>query len=87
MVGAPAIATTRMESALRLGRWQDVLADVTCDTLATDTPYSARTHGAYREMPEMRRNAIPYDGWADEDVAEFVAHWSPRTRGWFCTKK
>ena len=29
---------------LRLGRWQDVLADVECDALITDPPYSARTH-------------------------------------------
>lgn len=30
---------------LRLGRWQDVLADVTtCDAVVCDPPYSARTH-------------------------------------------
>lgn len=29
---------------LRLGRWQDALADVECDALITDPPYSERTH-------------------------------------------
>ena len=29
---------------LRCGAWQDVLADVECDALITDPPYSARTH-------------------------------------------
>jgi hypothetical protein len=33
---------------LRLGRWQDVLADVECDALITDPPYSERTHGGHR---------------------------------------
>ncbi len=33
-----------MSVDLRLGRWQDVLADVECDVLISDPPYSARTH-------------------------------------------
>lgn len=32
---------------LRLGRWQDVLADVTCDLLCVDAPYSVRTHAGH----------------------------------------
>ena len=32
---------------LRLGRWEDVLADVTCDTLIVDAPYSERTHDGH----------------------------------------
>ena len=36
---------------LRLGRWQDVLADVECDALICDPPYSARTHeGTEQDM-------------------------------------
>lgn len=31
---------------LRLGDYREVLADVTCDALITDPPYSARTSGA-----------------------------------------
>lgn len=34
---------------LRLGRWQDVLADVECDALICDPPYSARTHESMTE--------------------------------------
>lgn len=35
---------------LRLGRWQDVLADVeTCDAVICDPPYSARTHKGYAD--------------------------------------
>lgn len=65
------------------GRWQDVLADVECDALVTDPPYSSRTHGAYREMPELGRNAIDYAPWTGADVRRFVDAWAPRTRGWF----
>jgi hypothetical protein len=42
---------------LRLGRWQDVLADVErCDSLITDPPYSARTAEGYRTGAEIRKN-------------------------------
>jgi hypothetical protein len=34
---------------LRLGSYQDVLADVTCDALITDPPYSERVHAAYED--------------------------------------
>ena len=33
---------------LRLGRYQDVLGDVTCDMVALDAPYSAKTHVGHR---------------------------------------
>lgn len=32
---------------LRCGRWQDVLADVECDALIVDAPYSERTHAGH----------------------------------------
>ena len=32
---------------LRLGRYQDVLADVECDVLISDPPYSERTHSGH----------------------------------------
>lgn len=32
---------------LRLGRWQDVLADVECDALIVDAPYSSKTHSGH----------------------------------------
>jgi hypothetical protein len=33
---------------LRCGRWQDTMADVECDALICDPPYSARTDKGYR---------------------------------------
>jgi hypothetical protein len=38
---------------LRLGRYQDTLADVTCDALIVDAPYSARTHGGHDGAPTV----------------------------------
>lgn len=96
-----------MEIDFRLGRWQDVLADVTCDALIVDAPYSERTHDGHDEGTEtansvaerlksggssptfefraskLTRRPINYAPWGAEEVAEFVASWSPRTRGWF----
>lgn len=55
---------------LRLGRWQDVLADVTtCDSVICDPPYSARTHEGHddgarfispTDPSEPRNNATRY---------------------------
>jgi len=73
---------------LRLGRWQDVLADVECDVLMADPPYGARTHDGNSQMQrfqmpghEARRN-LTYACMTPDDVREFVAHWSRRVRGW-----
>lgn len=38
---------------LRLGRWQDALADVECDALICDPPYSARTDKGYRTSTDF----------------------------------
>lgn len=82
--------------ALRLGRWQDVLADVTPDTVIVDAPYSAATHrghdaaqrhdgaGVLVDGQELT-NALTYPGWDEADVSEFVASWSGRTKGWIVT--
>lgn len=81
---------------LRLGRWEDVLADVEVDAVITDPPYSARNHaghnayaggpttggGDIRNLNGHARQAISYAHWTADDVAVFVASWSPRTRGW-----
>lgn len=70
---------------LRLGRWEDVLAGVECDALIADPPFGERTHAAWREggaAAKLKRGAITYDAWTPEIVQAFVAHWSPRTRGW-----
>lgn len=78
---------------LRLGRWQDVLADVECDALIVDAPYSERTHAKQRHgrRPEqcngeyVSARGIGYQAMSPDDVAAFVAHWSPRTSGWVCS--
>lgn len=70
---------------LRLGHWQTALADVECDALITDTPYSERTHSAYREMAKVGRKAISYACFTPDDVRDFVQSWAPRTSGWFVT--
>ena len=75
---------------LKLGRWQDVLADVQCDALITDPPYGSRTHIGHRDgvfdtnkQKGFQRREIDYACWTEDDVREFVASWSPRVRGWF----
>ena len=83
-----------MTPDLRLGRWQDVLADVECDALVCDPPYSERTHTGNTDLAaRVRRsdgfaiNDLIYAPITPEDVAAMVAHWHPRVRGWlacFC---
>lgn len=85
---------------LRLGDWRKTLARVReVDALITDPPYSARTHAkqqhgrrngekrGYREKTAgnaITSRGLGYACMTDADVYSFVAHWSPRTRGWFC---
>jgi len=85
-----------MKVDLRLGRWEDVLADVEVDALICDPPYSARNHAGYnayaghptttggniRNADGHEREAIGYDHWSPDDVHRFVTAWSPRVRGW-----
>lgn len=71
---------------LRLGRWQDVLADVEVDALICDPPYGERTHRAQDAVRAGDTGLRPLE-YAHLDAAkirEFVSHWSPRTRGWIC---
>ena len=67
---------------LRLGRWQDALADVEMvDAIICDPPYSARTHeGALSSTGERGVNA--FASWSPEDAIAFCDHWAPRTRSW-----
>lgn len=78
---------------LRHGDYREVLADVTCDLMLVDAPYSARTHGGHdgatrveRFMrhggDECERRAIDYAGWTPDDVRECIEFFAPRTRGW-----
>lgn len=72
---------------LRLGRWQDVLADVgEVDAVICDPPYSARTHKGQRTGSSIRMPTIGYAS-LDEDGARAIATWAKRTRWWaiiFC---
>ena len=76
---------------LRLGRWQDTLAEVTtCDAVICDPPYSARTHEGHNDGAEstlsitgqQTREGIAYSHFTPATVAEFVGTWAPRCRGW-----
>ncbi len=74
---------------LRLGRWQDALADVEMvDAVITDPPYSARTEKGQRsgtvgcgEGP--RAGTIRYGSVSEADVVALVKRWAPVTRRWF----
>ena len=81
-------------SDYRLGRYQDVLADVVCDAVITDPPFGERTHVAWREggryvRPRERKRGdvakaapVDYAHWTEVNVTDFVAFWRPRCRGW-----
>lgn len=81
-----------MTCDLRLGRWQDALADVdACDAVILDAPYSAATHEGHDSGtrsdgshvgPRKNTRSINYAPWGPSDVLELVEHWSPRCRGW-----
>lgn len=80
-----------MTTDLRLGRWQDVLIDVECDTWIADPPYGARTHRGHDLGAKQRKQmlasdfqAIDYECLTPAQVLEICEWWSPRTRGWFC---
>lgn len=70
---------------IRFGRYQDVLADVTCDTVIVDPPYGAKVHEAVNdENAEANGYTTPiaYAHWTPRDVEQFVDSWAPRTRCW-----
>lgn len=73
---------------VRLGPWQSVLVDTEADSLVSDPPYSEKTRKGHDAGDEMVRDGVErrmmsYAAWTEDHVAEFVRHWSPRTRGWF----
>jgi len=71
---------------LRLGRWQEALADVDrCDALICDPPYSARTHeGAASNVKNGSKKigVSGYAAWSAEDVQEFAFRWMQACAGW-----
>jgi hypothetical protein len=66
------------------------MADVTCDALITDSPYSPRTHGKrdgetmadVSAYPKLRR-VMDYDAIDREYCHAFVQSWLPRVRAWW----
>lgn len=67
---------------LRLGRWQDVLADVECDVLISDPPYSPRVHEGQRTGSSTRKTTLHYESISEAWCASFAETWCPRTRHW-----
>lgn len=70
---------------IRLGRWQDVLADVdVVDALICDPPYSARTHGGAASLSGGRvtTGVSAYPSWSLDDAQAFIDVWVPRCQGW-----
>lgn len=85
----PAIAVAAGELPLRVGAWQQALADQEVDAIICDPPYSARTHEASRKFGNAREDGSSlvglgpeYAAWTRDHVFEFVRSWSPRCRGW-----
>lgn len=77
---------------LRLGRWQDVLADVAeCDAVITDPPYSERTHSGQRHGRREQNHAgdgvwlstraLPYGALDPADMDAICAAFRPV---WLC---
>lgn len=74
-----------MSADLRHGRWQTTLADVTCDALIFDAPFSVATHDASTTRSDTSDPAglTPgYESFGLSDVREFCESWADRCRGW-----
>lgn len=75
-----------MNAEIRHGRWEDVLADVECDSVIVDAPYGERTHAgaldAGKGSDGAAREAVSYEHWTPRDVEQFADSWAGRTRRW-----
>ena len=77
---------------IRLGRWQDVLADVgEVDCCLTDPPYSSKTHDGHDDGAGFVRESRPWkrsDGRTEPPAgprrAITYAHWTPDDVRAFC---
>ena len=75
-----------LDMQLLLGTWQDMLGDIgMVDVLISDPPFSPRVHASAptrNDDVDAEGLAPSYAPWTRDDVDAFVAHWSPRVRGW-----
>ena len=78
---APVVEAVTTAPDLRHGRWQDVLADVTCDAVIVDAPYSERTHKGALGADDGRTE-IGYSFWGAVEIDAFVSSWAPRLSCW-----
>lgn len=68
---------------IRLGRHEDVLADVkTCDAVITDPPYGARIHAGHDH--EARESTIGYEALTPGAAEGFAFRWGRAASSWFC---
>ena len=65
---------------LRLGDYRETLADVTCDLLCVDAPYSARTHGGHDGGAQNVNKPKGYDQRASR-FADYAARHSGQRSG------
>ena len=69
---------------LRMGRWQETLADVEmCQSIITDPPFTAKVKKGQRSLSDDRPLAsIGYDQLWPDDVVAFVDSWKDRVEDW-----
>ena len=84
---SPATEVAAPTAEVRLGRWEDVLADVRPHTVIVDAPFSAKTHewgesGDRFVSDGIERATIDFPHWTADDVRAFVQSWAPRTSRW-----
>lgn len=66
-----------------LTQWHDEGVDL----LASDTPYSRKTHeghNAAQGNDGADRHQLEYASWGESEVKAFVSFWRPQVRGWWC---
>lgn len=78
---------------LRLGRWQEVLADVAeLGAVITDPPYSNRTHAGHDAAVNMAnggtdkrrpRRDISYGFWGCTEILDLISRLADKNNGWF----
>lgn len=79
-----------MTADLRLGHYRDALADVACDVVLTDPPYTSRVEFGYRsgsmikrgERTAQRKPTIHYPAITEQDARDFAAWATAKASRW-----